>query len=160
MIVRAMSKRWLGVVVSSTDLSAVDATIDVDYVINADMTWPLQKGARWQAYSLMFERVRDYLQEAAIDAVVLKGSAVSMGGTTLAHLEAAELRGVVQAAAVAANAKVIVIQQNALSRNFGSRKADEYIKDDSFWAAKPIKGEKVRKASRAALLLMIYENER
>jgi hypothetical protein len=49
------------------------------------------------------------------------------------HLEAAELRGVVLAALATAT-KTVTIQKAKISKTFGKRKADEYLKDDSFWS--------------------------
>lgn len=62
----------------------------------------------------------------------IKASAVSMGGTKKAHLEAAELRGVALAAA-AAVCEVCSVSKSTTSRTFGDRSVDEYLKDDTFW---------------------------
>lgn len=93
--------RRVGIAVSGDKITLVDAEADTAglLTINADVTWPLQSGSRPEAYAVMYDQVVNYLREQEIDEVVVKGSAVSLGGTKLAHLHAAELRGVALAAA-------------------------------------------------------------
>ena len=62
----------------------------------------------------------------------IKASAVSLGGTKKAHLEAAELRGVALAAAVNV-CEVRAVSKAVTSRTFGSRGVDEYLKDNDYW---------------------------
>jgi hypothetical protein len=85
-------------------------------------------------------------------STIIKGSAVSLGGTKLAHLEAAELRGVV-AAALASVTKVSYESKANISRNFGGRKVDEYLKDTSFWT-KEASGD-LRVGSREAAMVIL-----
>lgn len=121
-------------------------------VVVLDHTIPLQTGDRAVAYAAMHARVQNLLREKAVAFVAVKGSAVSQGGTKKGHLEACELRGVVCAAA-AAQSKVVTLTKSSLSRNFGTRKADEYVKDDAYWAD-ALDGA-VRKGSREAALFVL-----
>lgn len=95
-----MSKRWIGVVVRSDKVTVVDTEVASSgpIVIQADHSWPLQKGDRARAYATMHQQVADYAREHKIDRAIVKASAVSRAGTKKAHLEAAELRGVVMCA--------------------------------------------------------------
>src|SRR4051794_26209133 len=96
-----MAERWVGIVVSSSQLIVVDveAPASGPFVIQSDSTWTLQGGDRPAAYAVMHKRIAEYLREHKIDRVILKASALSQGGTQMAHLEAAELRGVAACAA-------------------------------------------------------------
>jgi hypothetical protein len=101
----------------------------------------------------MYQHVSDYAAENAIDRAVIKESAVSLGGTKKAHLQSAELRGVVMAAL----AKVTTVEcksKAVLSKTFGNRKVDDYLKDDKFWA-REIKGAAVRSGSREAAFVLL-----
>lgn len=150
-----MPKRWLGIVVSSTDVTAVDAEVPKNgpLVLQGAHSWPLQTGDRSKAYAVMSQRISDYVGEHGISKVVIKESAVSLGGTKKAHLHAAELRGVVIAAA-AAHADVRTISKANISNNFGSRTVDEYVKDGDYWK-KNVTGINLRSGSREATILLL-----
>lgn len=133
-----MTERWLGIVVSSEKITLVDAKVDVDdgdapIVIQADHSWDLQTGDRADAYRVIHKRLADYAKENGIAKAIIKGSVVSRRGTKLVHLTAAELRGVA-AAALATVTKVSFETKGNISRNFGDRKVDDYLKDNGFWA--------------------------
>jgi hypothetical protein len=149
------TERWLGVVVASDKLILVDATVDGDkpIVIQSDATWSLQAGSRPDAYRVMHQRIADYAKENGIKRAIIKGSAVSLGGTKKAHLEAAELRGVA-ACALAGVATVEFETKANISRNFGERKVDEYIKDNKFWAEEVSSGD-LRVGSREAAMVIL-----
>lgn len=149
-----MAERWLGIVVSSDKVILVDALVDgtAPIVVQSDATWTLQAGERPDAYRVLQKRIADYAKEHGIARAIIKGSAVSLGGTKLAHLEAAELRGVV-AAGLAGATKVSYESKANISRNFGDRNVDEYIKDNSFWA-KEATGE-LRAGSREAAMVIL-----
>jgi hypothetical protein len=153
-----MPERWLGIVVAGSDrVVAVDAEVPKTgpLVIQADHSCPLQKGQRAAAYSIMHQQVRNYCHEQKIAKVVVKSSAVSQSGrTTKAHLDAAELRGVVIAAAAAEVDKTELRAKGVVSRTFGERKADEYLKDDNFWK-REITGGGLRSGSREAALMLL-----
>lgn len=146
--------RWLGIVVSSDKLVVVDAEVPAKgpLTILADHSWKLQNGDRAAAYAVMHQQVADYIKERSIKKVVVKASAVSLGGTKKPHLEACELRGVVLCAA-APNSTTQAVAKNSISRNFGNRKVDEYLKDDKFWAGE-IAGD-LRVGSREAAMILI-----
>ena len=96
-----MVERYIGITVSSGKVTLVDADVDSTgpIIIQADLTWKLQGGDRSEAYNVIYGRMVDYITNSGVDGVVVKSSAVSRAGTKMAHLEAAELRGVVIAAA-------------------------------------------------------------
>jgi hypothetical protein len=151
-----MTKRWLGVVVSGDRVTLVDANVpDAGAIeIVQDTQLRLQKGDKADAYHVMHQQVLDYAKENKIEKSVIKGSAVSLkGGGKLANLESAELRGVVICALREAS-PVIVETKARISRTFGDRKVDEYLKDDPFWAAN-VKGADLRGGSREAAMLLL-----
>jgi hypothetical protein len=150
-----MSKRWLGVTVSGEKLTVVDAEVPDSgpIIINADLTIELPKGDRASAYNTIHRRLVDYATEKKIDKVFVKESALSLGGMKKGHLLSAELRGV----ALCAFASVCPTKTTAkasVSRNFGERKADEYIDDGDFWDGQ-ISGSTLRIGSREAALYML-----
>ncbi len=147
-------ERWLGIVVSSDKITMLDADVPKDgpLIIQADGGWRLQRGDRPSAYRVMHQNVADYTREHRITRVIVKSSAVSLGGTSKAHLEAAELRGVVMAAAAEA-AKTTCLAKASISRTFGKRKVDEYLADNDYWEAE-VSG-KLRVGSREAAMIML-----
>jgi hypothetical protein len=146
--------RWLGIVVSGDKVTAVDADVPVSgaLVIQADHSWGLQQGERPAAYCVMHQRIANYVKENAIEHVVVKESALTMGSMKKAHLLSAELRGVV-AAAASSVAKTTFVAKAKISRSFGSRKVDEYLKDDEFWAEE-LSGT-VRVGSRESAMVLL-----
>jgi hypothetical protein len=80
----------------------------------------------------MAQQVSNYATENDIDLAVVKASAVSLGGTKKAHLESAELRGVVMMA-LGSVTNVECKSKAVISKTFGTRKVDSYVKDDGFW---------------------------
>jgi hypothetical protein len=154
MLEREMSERWLGLVVSSDKIIIVDAEVDgkSPLVIQMDDTWSLQEGDRPKAYHVMHQRLADYAKQNNISHAAVKASAVSLRGTKKAHLEAAELRGVVLCALASATNVTTDTKAN-ISRNFGERKVDEYLKDKGFWK-KEVKSE-LRVGSREAAMVIL-----
>ncbi|MGA3066900.1 MAG: hypothetical protein ABSF29_08650 [Tepidisphaeraceae bacterium] len=150
-----MAERWLGVVVQSESVVIADAEVPPSgpITIQADDTWKLQDGMRPDAYKVMYQHVVDYVQNNKIDRVVMKASALNMGGTKMAHLEAAELRGVVATAAASVCATEFIAKA-LISRTFGGRKVDEYLKDDKFWATE-IAGKRLRIGTREAAMVLL-----
>lgn len=146
--------RYLGIVVSSDKITAIDVDVPAKgpITILADHSWKLQMGDRAKAYAVAHQQVSDYIREHGIERTVVKASAVSLGGTKKPHLEACELRGVVLSAAAQAS-EVIGLAKNAISRNFGSRKVDEYIKDDEFWTGEVV--GPLRVGSREAAMVIL-----
>ena len=150
-----MPERWIGIVVGSDKVTLVDAEVTDDgpLIVQSDQSWPLQKGERASAYVVMFQHVSSYVRENKITRAILKESAVGSGATRKAHLEAAELRGVVSCAC-AQNTSTQFLSKAHISRTFGRRKVDEYISDDSFWSEQ-ITGAPVRKGSREAAMILV-----
>lgn len=151
-----MGKRWLGVAVSGDKAVLVDLDVpdgEGAITIVADFTIKLQKGPRPDAYAAAADEISDYVREKGIEQAIVKGSAVSQQGRPkLAHFEAAELRGAVIAALASVCPTETVTKAN-ISRNFGERKVDEYVEDDSFWV-EHFEGS-LRSGSREAALSVL-----
>jgi hypothetical protein len=157
-----MAERWLGLSASKDSVTVVDAEIpdgDGPIIVKSDGTWRVQKGDRAAAYSVLHQQCTDYVKENSIDAVIVKASAVSgQGSAKLGLLHAAEVRGILMAAA-GALCPVKALSKAAISKTYGDRKVDEYVADDAFWASHTAGGD-LRKLSReAAMLLIAARNE-
>ncbi|WP_156898224.1 hypothetical protein [Methylocapsa acidiphila] len=148
-------ERWVGIAVSGDRITLVDASVETGkpLLIKSDQTLKLQKGDRAAAYAVVHGQVSDYISNHKIGRVVIKASAVSQSGSGKSHLDAAELRGVVMAAAASAT-EVSTIAKAQISKTFGSRKFDEYVRDDGFWTT-AIAGVALRAGSRDAALLLL-----
>ncbi|SEI03420.1 hypothetical protein [Tardiphaga sp. OK245] len=157
-----MSERVVGVVASGDAVIVVDADVPNEGAITivADATFKLQKGDRAGAYQLMHQRIADYVREKKIKRAVIKASAVSQAGKpTLAHFQSAELRGVAMSALHHGGANVDIRSKANISKTFGERKADEYVKDDDFWD-ESITGKDLRGGSREAALLILASRDK
>lgn len=155
-----MAERWVGIVATGGSITMVDAEVPEDddepIFINADQTWKLQKGDPAEAYHVLYQQCVNYIEENEIDLVVVKASAtLGRGGMKLAHLTGAEVRGVIVAAA-ASVCKVKIAPTAVISRTYGERKFDDYLKDDDFWSEHTTGGE-LRVGSRAAAMLMVAQ---
>lgn len=149
-----MSEQWLGIVVSGSQFIAVHLEIDGDdAILSNQFTWKLQSGDQPIAYATMYDRVKDYIENNRVQHVVIKASAVGQNSIKLSHLKSAELRGVICAASVAGGATTALVQKGTISRTFGSRKVDDYVKDDSFWENK-VDGTLTKGRREAALLVL------
>lgn len=143
-----------GISVDSKSVTVVIGEISASAVtVQADETHNLHKGERPAAYRMMRERLFQMFTTSKISKVVIKGSAAGQRAPSKALLEAAELRGVCMSA-VPDGIEVALVDKANVSRNFGSRKFDEYTKDDAYWNANFI-GKEVRKGSRDAAFLLI-----
>jgi hypothetical protein len=152
-----MTERRVGFVITGEKIVVVDAEVSEDgpIVLQSDQTWKLQNGPREAAYHVIYQQCANYLREHDIKRVVLKASALTMGSMKKAHLESAEVRGVVIAAA-ASVCPVRTIAKATISRTFGARNVDEYVKDDEFWNEN-VQGVKLRGGSREAALILIAD---
>lgn len=154
-----MTKRWLGLTASKEGVIYVDVGVPDDdgpIVVLADDTWKVQKGDRSAAYSVLHQQCTDYIRENHIERTVVKASAVTgKGMAKLGMLEAAEVRGIVIAAA-ASFCEVKQLKKGSVSKTYGDRNVDDYVADDSFWA-KNTKGGKLRKMGRETAMLLIAE---
>lgn len=152
-----MAERCAGFVVVGEVVTVVDAEIpdnaEDPITIVADDTWRLQKGDKGSSYFVLFQRCADYLRENAIASMIVKASALPTGPAKLGLLSSAEVRGVIIAAG-ASVCPVRIISKSIISRTYGNRKVDEYIKDDGFWNDRT-EGAKLRKTSREAAILLI-----
>lgn len=149
-----MQERWAGFCVVASEVTVVAIKFNNDDgVLISEVKWVLEKGDRHEGYGRIQERAANFLAENAITHVVVMGSTVNRVGSSLAHLYAAELRGVIIAAAALSPAKFSVIAKAAVSRAFGQRNMDAYVKDDSFWdASLP---ELKNKGNRPAAMLIL-----
>lgn len=153
-----MMERQVGFTVSGEKVVAVDAEVGDDgpIIVQADHTWSLQRGKREDAYHVLYQQIANYLREHGVQRVVLKGSATTgRGGMKLAHLESAEVRGVVIAAARSV-CPVRAMTKAQVSKSFGERKVDEYVKDDAFWE-EHVDGVDLRAGSREAAIMLIAD---
>lgn len=152
-----MTKKIVSFLVSGDVVKVVSATVPQDpakpITIQSDDSWHLQKGDRGQALAVMHQRCSDYLTENPCDMVLVKASAVA-GSAGLSLLTSAEVRGVVIAAAASKAKKLDIVSKAVISRTYGTRKVDEYVKDDAFWDAQTT-GAALRKSSREAAMLII-----
>jgi hypothetical protein len=154
-----MPEKWIGLVAGRNEVLAVEVEVPDDddpIVIQADFAWPLQNGDRPTAYRVLHQQVANYCREHQIIRAVVKESAVNRGGTTKGHLESAEVRGVVISAA-ATIAPTEVVAKASVSRTFGSRKADEYLRDNEFWRGQ-VSGHLRIGSREAALILLAARN--
>ncbi len=140
---------------SAVDVVLLSKQDSGGFILDAQTTLTLQAGSRPEAYNTIHCQFLDYVKQRKVQCVCIKGSAVSIGGTKLAHLHAAELRGVVQAAAAAAGAEVRIMTRSAASRHFGTRKVDAYLKDDPYWVSLGL--EQLKKGMREAAFAAISE---
>jgi hypothetical protein len=154
-----MAERWVGFAASGKSVIVVGAQIPDDegdpIEIVYDQTWPIQEGAgaRPAAYHVLYQQCLNHLRGAKADRAFIKASATSRAGMSKAHLDGAEVRGVVTAAA-AAICPVAVVPQAQISKHYGGRKVEEYVKDEKFWKDKTT-GGKLRSGSRVAAMLLI-----
>lgn len=144
----------LAAVVLSEKIVLVEGVLNDDDTVTIvkDETFDLEKGDRQLAYVVMHKRIEDRLSQG-IEQVLLKASSGGQNAATSAVLHAAELRGVFLSA-VPDGPPVRQLQKNSLSRTFGSRKVDEYLKDDAFFSER-FGGANLRKGSREAAFLLL-----
>lgn len=152
-----MPTKLIGLTVAADEVHVVLLTKQDkgDFTFEDQTCLKLQDGDRPAAYDTIHGQFMDFVAQRQVQCVCIKGSAVSLGGTKLAHLHAAELRGVIQAAASAARADVKLMTKAAASRNFGNRKVDEYLKDDAFWSGHAL--TQIKKGMREAAFAAISE---
>jgi hypothetical protein len=78
-----MPERRVGLTVSGDKVVVVDAEVPDDgpIVLLADHTWILQRGAREDAYHVIYQQVANYLREHEIKRVVLKARETPNNGS-------------------------------------------------------------------------------
>lgn len=155
-----MSEKRVAFVVSGKKIHIVQGVIpgepDEPITIELDDTWDLPAGDREDALIEIFRHCRDFLEASAVESVIIKASEIG-GSTKLVHLESAEVRGVV-AAAARSIVPTKFIKQSVVSKTYGKRKVDEYLKDDDFWSDK-VAGGKLRKTNRLAAMLLVASRD-
>ena len=151
-----MGEKWVGITVPVTKLTIVSFEYQGDVIIAIDeSTWQLQKDDTSAAYRFIHERISNYINEKAIQVVAIKGSSALKRVLSRSHLRAAELRGVVIAAAAQPSVVVKVLDKGVLSKTFGRRSVDEYLDDDAFWTERLGEGNMIKKGSREAALFVL-----
>ena len=147
----------VGVVVGSDKIVLVEGQPNKDGTITLvkDEIFDLEDGERHHAYNVMHRRIMDRLS-IDVTKVVIKASSAGKFTGTQASLHAAELRGVFLSA-IPNNAEVLQLHTKNVSRDFGSRRLQDYTKDDEWWSNN-FKG-KCRKGSREAAFLIIVAQE-
>lgn len=158
-----MAKRWVSFHVSGSEVGVLDAEIpdDADEPIKvlAQAKWKLQQGDRAQAYGVMAKRCTNYVSEHKVDLVVVKGSATGrVQGSIASLLPSAELRGAVIAGSAMAT-KVEIISKSQVSRTYGKRKVDEYLRDDKFWDDHVEAGDLSKWAREPLMYLIAYRSK-
>jgi hypothetical protein len=152
-----MSKNCVGLVIVGEKVTVVHADVPDDVsmpiTIVSDSSWALQQGERGEALAVLHKRCQNFCEQNNIEAAIIKASALPQSGVKLAVLESAEVRGVIIAAA-ASKTNVEILSKAKISRTYGDRKVDEYLKDDSFWSGK-VTGSKLKISSREAAMLII-----
>ncbi len=152
-----MSKDRAGIVVVGEKITVVHATVPDDeghpVTILSDSSWTLQQGERGAALAVLHQRCQNFCEQNYLQMVVIKASALPQSGVKLAVLESAEVRGVVIAAA-ASKTTVEILSKARISRTYGDRKVDEYLKDEAFWNGM-ITGSKLKISSREAAMLIL-----
>lgn len=153
-----MRELWAGLQLSGNGIAVVvlDCSKE-EYVVFDDTNILLQQGDRSEAYAILMQHLEDFLREKNVKTVCMKASAVPRFGFSLAHLQTAELRGIAIATVKNLGCDLFLIPKSTLSQRYGSRKADEYIKDDQFWNNKL--DREIRKGSREAALLVVAAKE-
>lgn len=152
-----MSERRVGFTVSGDKVVVVDALVPDEgpIVLQADHSWNLQKGDREDAYHVLYQQVTNYLREHDIRRVALKASSANARGMTQAHLDSAEVRGIIIAAARSI-CPVRSLKKGAISKTFGTKKVDEYVKDNDFWR-RSVEGVSLRAGSREAAMMLLAD---
>jgi hypothetical protein len=155
-----MSSLWCGVIVSGSDVTCLAATYTGEEITtHSDTSFTLASGSRPEAYATMFHRMASFLKEAKVTKVVVKGSA-AMRGATIKHLESAELRGVIIAAAAEARARVFVQNPAGFSKmKIGGTLIKDLKTDDSYWNRCGASDIKKILSREAALLILIQREE-
>jgi len=154
-----MAEEWMGIVASGSQLNAVHLQLDGDdAVLTNQFTWKLQSGDETLAYAAMYERVKEYIENNAVKYVVIKASAVVKNKPILlAHLKSAEMRGIICVASVAGGATTKLLQKGVISRTFGDRNVDAYVKDNTFWDDQEL-GD-LKKGRREAAILVLSQRK-
>lgn len=157
-----MGQHWVGIIASGSSVVLVGANVSDDHEepleIVYDQTFRLQKGDRGEAFHVMYQQCAGHLEESGADTAFVKASSLPQGSMNKGILNGAEVRGVVIAAA-ASVCPVQEVSKAAVSRTYGDRKVDEYLKDNDFWEDATT-GTKLRIGSREAAMLLVAARSR
>jgi hypothetical protein len=133
-----MADNLIGVVVSSesVDVVVLQQNGAPPFTLQTETTFKLQMGDRANAYRVLHDQFVSFVKRHHATQVCLKKSALSLRGMKMVHLEAAELRGVVQCAAIVGGAEIRLFNRASASRasgKAGGRDVNAYLKDDTHW---------------------------
>jgi hypothetical protein len=118
----------------------------------------MQTGSRPNAYSVIYELLVDLIGGRKISRAYVIGTSVGGRAAQKAHFDAAELRGVVQAAC-ASVCPVDIVNKASVSNHFGERKFDEYVSDDGVWKKYGLQDlPKGRRAAAFAVIAQVLRN--
>lgn len=147
-----MAEKWAGIKVTGAEIICVVLNVDgSERTVVQDVTIPIQNGPRPEAYNHVYGRIEDFLRQKGINKAALIGSAVNHTGKSSSNLDAAELRGVVMAAAIQAETTVRIVNMATIKKKkdiLGPDVTNKYMDDDDVWA-KAVSGT-LRKGSRDA----------
>jgi hypothetical protein len=155
-----MPDNLIGVVVHAdyVDVVLLQQNGADSFVLQDETTLKLQTGARAPAYHVLHNQFQDYVKRHHATCVCIKQSALSHGPAKMALLLAAELRGIVQCGAAAANVEIRLFNKASVSRSSGKaggRKVDEYLKDHGYWDG--IGLSNLKKGMREAAFVVVEE---
>jgi hypothetical protein len=133
-----MADNLIGVVVHAdyVDVVVLQQSGLTTFILRDESTFKLQTGDRSPAYLIIHDQFRDYVTALHATHVCVKESALNRSGMTMAHLAAAELRGIVKCASTAGGAEVVLFKKASVSRasgKAGGRDVDGYLADDAHW---------------------------
>lgn len=133
-----MGVKWAGFSAKGSNSVAL-VLLDQDATLQVckDEEWPLQKGERHDAYGVMFKSIINYIEEYRIEEIVIRGSGRPQSSCGIGHLHAAELRGVIMAAAVSSSANVTVLDPSAVTRASKGKKDREAGENSSLQLLAP-----------------------
>jgi hypothetical protein len=155
-----MTERWFGITCTRSEVIIVGLEYANDSelpTVFLDEKIPVsQTGDTPDDYKTIFERLQNDLIENKITHVIIKGSSPSSKGASRDILEGAELRGVLIAAASVAKSEVHIANAAIVSRTFGERKTDAYVKDSEFWKGQVI-GNLRATAKNAAFYILSHK---
>lgn len=151
-----MLMRWGAFYASSKSVDFVIAEVNGSGIVNVlkDQTIKLPTGEYNLGLHSMFKQISELIVQEKIERVVISAASAPpklSKKTVIALMSVAEVRGVVIAACNGVPTQLIMKAQ--VSKHFGNRKFDEYVKDDAFWSTHTT--GTLRKASRKAALLIL-----
>jgi hypothetical protein len=127
-----MAEIIAGITVTSEKTEVVILKYDAgDFELVSSKKISLQKGGIPEAYRVLAQQLDALLRTTKANCVCIKATEAGRA-VRKSHLDSAETRGVIIAAAAAVT-EVKLVKKSSVSKTFGNRKVDEYLKDKQFW---------------------------